>query len=75
MNLFARFRSGNVNSAVLFAAAIVAIGFGASGCGKLKARDDLNKGVAAYRDGKYDQAIEFFKDAKDNDPKIGRAHV
>jgi len=28
--------------------------------------DELNKGVAAYRDGKYDQAIEFFKEAKEN---------
>jgi len=53
----------------------VAIGFGASGCGKLKARDELNKGVAAYRDGKYDQAIEFFKDAKDNDPTLTNARL
>ncbi len=76
MNPFAHFRqSKNKNSVALFAVAIIAVGFGASGCAKLKARDDLNKGVAAYRDGKYDQAIEFFKDAKDNDPSLTNAQL
>lgn len=65
----------NKNSAALLAAAVVAIGFGASGCAKLKARDDLNKGVGAYRDGKYDQAIELFKDAKENDPSLINARL
>ncbi|HEX3371589.1 MAG TPA: hypothetical protein VHS08_03680 [Candidatus Acidoferrales bacterium] len=59
----------------LFAVAMIAVGFGASGCAKLKARDELNKGVAAYRDGKYDAAIEFFKDAKDNDPTLTNAQL
>jgi len=54
---------------------MIAVGFGASGCDKLKARDELNKGVAAYRDGKYDQAIEFFKEAKDNDPTLTNARL
>ncbi|HET6142069.1 MAG TPA: hypothetical protein VFE02_01075 [Candidatus Acidoferrales bacterium] len=76
MNPFAHFRtSKNKNSVALFAVAMIAVGFGASGCAKLKARDELNKGVAAYRDGKYDQAIEFFKDAKDNDPTLTNAQL
>src|ERR1700746_40892 len=76
MNPFAQFRhSNNKNSMALFAAAMIAVGFGASGWQKLKARDELNKGVAAYRDGKYDQAIEFFKDAKDNDPSLTNARL
>jgi len=76
MNSFAQFRhSYNKFSMALFAAAMIAVGFGASGCAKLKARDDLNKGVAAYRDGKYDQAIEFFKAAKDNDPTLTNARL
>src|ERR1700687_5343248 len=76
MNPFAHFRhSKNRNSLALFAVAMIAAGFGASGCAKLKARDELNKGVAAYRDGKYDQAIEFFKDAKDNDPTLTNARL
>jgi tetratricopeptide (TPR) repeat protein len=76
MNPFAHFGlSKNKNSVALLAVAMLAVGFGASGCAKLKARDDLNKGVAAYRDGKYDQAIEFFKDAKDNDPTLTNAQL
>src|ERR1700747_3309659 len=76
MNPFAQFRhSNNKNSMALFAAAMIAVGFGASGCQKLKARDELNRGVASYRDGKYDQAIEFFKDAKDNDPTLTNARL
>src|SRR5579862_9026408 len=76
MNPFANFRhSKNKSSMALFAVAMIAVGFGASGCDKLKARDELNKGVAAYRDGKYDQAIEFFKQAKDNDPTLTNARL
>jgi tetratricopeptide (TPR) repeat protein len=59
----------------LFAVALCAVAFGATGCAKLKARDELNKGVAAYRDGKYDQSIEFFKQAKDNDPTLMNARL
>jgi hypothetical protein len=73
MNPFALIK--NKNSAALLAAVVVAIGLGASGCAKLKARDDLNKGVGAYRDGKYDQAIELFKDAKENDPSLINARL
>jgi tetratricopeptide (TPR) repeat protein len=76
MNLFAHVRhSKNLNSTALFAAAMLAIAFSASGCEKLRARDDLNKGVAAYRDGKYDQSIEYFKAAKDNDPTLMNARL
>src|SRR6202451_42229 len=76
MNTFAHFRHyKHKNSVALLAVAMIAVGFGASGCAKLKARDELNKGVAAYRDGKYDAAIEFFKDAKDNDPTLTNARL
>ena len=51
------------------------LAFGATGCVKLKARDLLNKGVAAYKDGKYDQAIEDFKQAKDLDPTLINART
>jgi tetratricopeptide (TPR) repeat protein len=76
MNPFAHFRhSKNKNSMALLAVAMIAVVFGASGCDKLRARDELNKGVAAYRDGKYDAAIEFFKEAKDNDPTLTNARL
>ena len=35
----------------------------ATGCNKLRARDQLNKGVAAYRNARYEQAIDHFKQA------------
>jgi tetratricopeptide (TPR) repeat protein len=76
MNPFAHCRySNNSNSVALFAVAMIAVAFSATGCAKLKARDELNKGVAAYRDGKFDQSIEFFKDAKDNDPTLMNARL
>jgi tetratricopeptide (TPR) repeat protein len=76
MNLFAHFRfSKNKNSMALLAMAIFALAFGATGCDKLKARDLLNKGVAAYRDAKFDQAVEDFKQAKDLDPTLTNARL
>jgi tetratricopeptide (TPR) repeat protein len=35
----------------------------AAGCDKLRARDQLNKGVAAYKNARYEQAINNFKEA------------
>jgi tetratricopeptide (TPR) repeat protein len=67
--------SKKINSLALLALATFAIAFGAAGCDKLKARDLLNKGVAAYRDGKYDQSIEDFKQAKDLDPTLMNARL
>ena len=76
MNPFAQFRHNkNISSLTLLGLATVAIAFSASGCDKLKARDLLNKGVAAYRDGKYDQSIEDFKQAKDFDPTLTNARL
>src|ERR1700730_5362557 len=66
MNPFVHFRhSKNIKSVALMIAATFIVAFSASGCDKLKARDLLNKGVAAYRDGKFDASIEDFKPAKE----------
>jgi len=51
-------------------AALLALAVGVSGCNKLKARDLLNKGVAAFKNGQYDTAVEDFKQAKDLDPNL-----
>jgi tetratricopeptide (TPR) repeat protein len=48
---------------------------GLSGCNKLKARDLLNKGVAAFKNGQYDAAIENFKQAKELDPTLMNARL
>src|SRR5579884_1953844 len=40
----------------------------ASGCDKLKSRDEMNKGVQAYRNNKYPDAVNHFKQAVELDP-------
>jgi hypothetical protein len=49
--------------------------FSTTGCDKLKARDQLNKGVAAYRNGKYEEAIDHFQQASSLDPKLLNAQL
>jgi tetratricopeptide (TPR) repeat protein len=46
-----------------------------AGCNKLKARDELNKGVAAFKGGQYDSAIEHFMKAKEFDPELLNARL
>ena len=56
-------------------AALLILAAGVSGCSKLKARDLLNKGVAAFKGGQYDTAIEHFKQSKDLDPGLMNARL
>lgn len=45
------------------------------GCDKLRARDQLNKGVQSYRSAQYDAAIEHFKNAVSLDPNLSVARL
>ncbi len=45
------------------------------GCAKLKARDQLNKGVQAYKNAKYEQAIGHFQEAVADDPTLINARL
>jgi tetratricopeptide (TPR) repeat protein len=56
-------------------AALLVLVFAASGCNKLKARDLLNKGVTAFKNGQSDAAIEYFKQAKEADPDLLNARL
>lgn len=47
----------------------------ATGCEKLKARDNLNKGVAAFKQAKYSDAVEHFKTAVELDPSFPTARL
>ncbi|MBM3761061.1 MAG: hypothetical protein FJW36_12530 [Acidobacteria bacterium] len=47
----------------------------ANGCEKLKARDALNKGVAAYKATKYEEASRKFKEAIEADPTFDVARL
>ena len=55
--------------------ALIILAAGVSGCDKLKARDLLNKGVSAFKNGQYDTAVEDFKQAKDLDPSLTNARL
>ena len=62
MNRSARF-------SVIAAAMIVLLSL-TTGCNHLKARDQLNKGVQAYKSGKYEEAINHFQQAVQLDPSL-----
>jgi tetratricopeptide (TPR) repeat protein len=46
-----------------------------SGCNKLRARDLLNKGVAAFKNAQFDAAVEDFKQAEELDPDLINARL
>jgi tetratricopeptide (TPR) repeat protein len=60
---------------VVALAALLVVAFASSGCNKLKARDLLNKGVTAFKNGQSDAAIEDFKEAKEADPELLNARL
>ena len=47
----------------------------AAGCTKLRARDQLNKGVQSYKNARYEEAINHFKQAVELDPTLLNARV
>lgn len=48
---------------------------GAAGCDKLRSRDDINKGIAAFKNAKYGDAVELFKQAAALDPTNPNARL
>jgi tetratricopeptide (TPR) repeat protein len=48
---------------------------GVSGCNKLRARDLLNKGVAAFKNAQFDAAVQDFQQAKQLDPDLINARL
>src|SRR4029078_96011 len=64
-------RSAKVLAFVMLAAALLM----STGCQKLRARDQLNKGVQAYKNAKYEEAIEKFKQAVALDPTLINAQL
>jgi tetratricopeptide (TPR) repeat protein len=60
---------------VLTILAVLLAMFSAVGCAKLRARDQLNKGVQSYKNGRYEEAIEHFKNAVQLDPSLVNARL
>lgn len=60
---------------ILLAGGVIGAAVLATGCNKLKARDNLNQGVIAFKAGNYSQAADHFKTAIDQDPDLPAARV
>ncbi len=65
----------NKSGRVLTVLAVLLALFSTVGCNKLRARDQLNKGVLSYKNAKYEEAIEHFKNAVDLDPSLINARL
>jgi tetratricopeptide (TPR) repeat protein len=65
----------NKNVRLLTLAAVALAIFSSVGCNKLRARDQLNKGVEAYKNTHYEEAINHFQQAVQLDPKLLNARL
>lgn len=65
----------NRSARVLVGLAILLAMLSAAGCTKLRARDQLNKGVQSYKNARYEEAIEHFKNAVSLDPSLINARL
>jgi Tfp pilus assembly protein PilF len=61
--------------AKLMLALLAILALAATSCAKLQARDNLNKGVRAFRDAHYDNAVTYFKQAVELDPDLTTAEI
>jgi tetratricopeptide (TPR) repeat protein len=60
----------NKTARIITLAAVLLAVFSSVGCDKLRARDQLNKGVEAYKNNHYEQAIDHFQQAVRLDPNL-----
>src|SRR5579864_339467 len=65
----------NKTGRVLSVLAVLLALLSAVGCDRLRARDQLNKGVNSYKNARYEEAIEHFKNAVALDPKLINAQL
>jgi len=60
---------------VILIAGVTLAAFGLTSCTKLRARDQLNKGVQAFKNAQYSDAVENFKTAVELDPNFPTARL
>src|SRR6202453_2104864 len=65
----------NKSIRLLTLAAVALALFSSVGCSKLRARDQLNKGVTSYKNAKYEEAIDHFQQAVALDPSLINAKM
>src|SRR5207302_7484515 len=56
-------------------AMVAVVALAGTGCEKLKSRDQLNKGVQAFKSAQYPEAVEHFKTAVELDPTFPVARL
>jgi tetratricopeptide (TPR) repeat protein len=61
--------------ALVAVSAAFLLGLSTTGCKKLEARDNLNKGVGAFKNAKYADAVNFFTSAVTLDPNYTTARL
>jgi tetratricopeptide (TPR) repeat protein len=59
----------------LSAGLVIALAVASYGCEKLQARDNLNKGVQAYKSAKYAEAADYFQKSVELDPTFPTARL
>ena len=59
----------------LLLAFLATLALAGTGCAKLQARDNLNKGVRAFREQHYDNAVKYFQTAVELDPDLTTAEI
>jgi Tfp pilus assembly protein PilF len=64
-----------MNRNLIVLAAVAALAVASTGCDKLKARDNLNRGVQSFKNAKYPEAIDYFQKAVQLDPTFTTTHL
>ena len=64
-----------MNRNLILLSLVALAGITSTACQKLKARDNLNQGVRAYKSAKYPEAIALFKKAVELDPDFKTTHL
>jgi len=59
----------------LMLAVLAILTLATTSCAKLQARDNLNKGVRAFRDAHYENAVKYFQQAVQLDPDLTTAEI
>jgi tetratricopeptide (TPR) repeat protein len=68
-------RAMKLNARIPTLVALLALLGTATGCNFLKSRDQLNKGIAAFKNAQYEQATNYFQNAVQLDPKNPNAKL
>jgi len=60
---------------LLIVAGLAVLAVGTTSCDKLKARDNLNKGIQSYKNARYPEAVAYFQKAVELDPSFKTTHL